>query len=557
MRVVESLGFQFMRRALRRSIAGTTACGIALFLVAPTAPAANFCPAVWKAGTLPMNFNPTFMSVDTFERDGGGTQEDLVVNSFFNAQKDPTGTTVTGYFERDLVARIRDLANLDFNTFDPNTDVEILTDLDGPPDKINWPNGAPKAPDGMLPFQALVVSQGFHVAEPPGRLSIINLDEPGYPEYIVHQSTGTDAGGCVLGSEDNDPRFYHETLFIDMDADGLKDIVTARSTFKVTGAGSFCFFVGELVYFKNPGAALDPNTEWEEHVLFGLPYNPVGPDLSLDAHDFENDGVPEIVAAKFFGAGAGIRIFGAPSGQLWSAIDPGAGINARIGIVIGSDVAGLPFHVKIIDVNNDGKKDVLATNHQPDNCFDVTQDPIPGQVQVFEQPATGVFSGTWTMHVIKDNIRPNPTFPEPSAWPGRLAPGLAQPIWPMRVYRGWVKPWIVVGGDEASKVWLLVPKSRDPNNWEYLSSVIFDINDAYGPNASQTLLPNTDIAPGVSISTIGTPTIRYDSPSITARPQIYIPVFEGRAIHVLTLRPGAAADRVRCPPDGAPACPAP
>ena len=51
----------------------------------------------------------------------------------------------------------------------------------------------------------------------------------------------------------------------------------------------------------------------------------------------------------------------------------------------------------------------------------------------------------------------------------------------MRGLKGKVKPWIVVSGDEASKVWLLTPKSPSKTNWEYLSAVVFDINDTYGP----------------------------------------------------------------------------
>ncbi len=160
------------------------------------------------------------------------------------------------------------------------------------------------------------------------------------------------------------------------------------------------------------------------------------------------------------------------------------------------------------------------------------------------------------MHILKDNIRPNPTFPAPTAAPGRLAPGLAVPFTPIAGQQGKVKPWIVVGGDEASKVWLLTPKiATSKTNWDYLSAVIFDINDTYGPGTTQTIMGPSGISPGEIISTIGTPSVRYDGAGATARTQIYIPVFEAKAIHVLTLRPGSTADRVACPPDVREACP--
>ena len=113
------------------------------------------------------------------------------------------------------------------------------------------------------------------------------------------------------------------------------------------------------------------------------------------------------------------------------------------------------------------------------------------------------------------------------------------------------------GGDEASKVWLLRPQSQDPNDWNYDSAVIFDINDYYGPNAAQSFsapLPAT----GVSISTIGAGSWRYDRDwAWGSWAEIYIPVFEGRDLHRITFRPRNASQKVVCPADGQLACPVP
>jgi hypothetical protein len=125
-------------------------------------------------------------------------------------------------------------------------------------------------------------------------------------------------------------------------------------------------------------------------------------------------------------------------------------------------------------------------------------------------------------------------------------------FWPARVLQGVTRPWLLVGGDEASKVWVLKPRyPLDPERWEYDSAVIFDINDHYGPNASQTLL---DDPQGISISTIGGLTWRYDQPGPLGLAEIYFPVFEARDIHVISFRP-TPDGRISCPPDVTVACP--
>jgi len=120
------------------------------------------------------------------------------------------------------------------------------------------------------------------------------------------------------------------------------------------------------------------------------------------------------------------------------------------------------------------------------------------------------------------------------------------------VLEGNTRPWLLVGGDEASKVWILKPRfPLDTNRWEYDSAVIFDINDHYGPNTTQTLL---DDPQGISISTIGGLTWRYDRPGPLGLAEIYFPVFEAQDIHVLSFRPTGAA-RISCPPDVTVSCP--
>jgi len=525
------------------------------------------CPPLYKKGVLPVDMNPAFLHIDKF--DDGGTS--LLVPSFFNIEKDPvTGRFMGSYLDRDKVGLIRDITNVDFDNFDAVQDMEVITDMDlgrysvdfG---KNNWTNDAVRAPDDFLPFEAVVLPQGFHSAPVlPGRLSILNMSDPTYPEYIIQQST-QNGGFSFPGDPNNTPRFYHQVHFVDMDGDGLKDIITSRSGFRVGPSGFHPPF-GELLWFKNPGADLDPNTPWEETIIWGGPAAGFqGPDINLDVADLDGDGIVEIVATHFFtGPDAmtlqgKIAVYGAPVGGTWADVNASAFMLPQVADI--SIDQGAPFGVELVDLNKDGKLDVLASNHQPDNCSPPTSSEVPGRVYALEMPADGdIFNSPWTTHILKDNIRPNPST-DPVSPPGRLAPGVAKSFYPLRFLERFTKPNVIVGGDEAAKVWVLTPKKPwDPNNWEYRSAVVFDINDYYGENTTQTLL---DEPSGVTISTVGGLAVSYTNEGPFGLAEFYVPVFEGRDIHVFTYNPGGWGrkgrnERVDCIDEDAPlACPLP
>ncbi|MDJ0927974.1 MAG: VCBS repeat-containing protein [Gammaproteobacteria bacterium] len=518
-------------------------CGTDALQAADTA----FCPEIYRKGVLEAPFNVAFLHVQKFNQPDGGTREGLLISSFFNVEKDPAGRRVIQFTQRDLVARIPNLDAIDYEDFDGRRDIEVITDLDGVPRQV-WPNETSRVPDGVVPFEAVVSPQGFLSTPRAGRISLINLSDPERAEYIVHQSTLIPPR-CQPGSTDNQPWFYHDARFIDMDGDGLRDLVTVRTSF-LAGRGAFCPPSGQLVWFRNPGDALDRDTAWEEHMLVDVAPEPGGPEVNMNAHDFDGDGVPEIVASHFFKYDA-ITIYGAPAGKRWSDVDPVNGPFVRQKDIMRGQ--GDPFAVEIVDMNLDGRVDVLTSNHQGDQCFEVTKTEIPGRAIAIEQPADGrIFSSDWTVHVIKDNIRAAPTFPEPERGPGRLAPNRAVAFWPQRSMRGRTKPWVILGGDEAAKVWVLQPESESEDDWRYRSAVVFDINDYFGPNTTQTL---QDDPQGVSISTIGGLAWRYDRPGPDGMAEFYLPVFEARQIQVLSFRPSANGRPLNCPEDSYVACP--
>jgi hypothetical protein len=470
------------------------------------------------------------------------------MSSFFNVEKDAAGEKVTRYFQRDLAAWIPDIGAVDPRRFDASRQLEILTDRAGEPYKHVWPNESERVPDGILPFEALVVPGGFLSTPKPGRITLVNMEDPARGEYLVIEA-GTGTPDCTGGVVRNDRWFYHQALWIDMDGDGRKDLVTARANLMPFRYG--CPYVGELVWFRNPGAEIRPDQPWDIDVLVGLPRETNGPEVNMDLADLDGDGTPEIIATHFFTSDH-ISIFGAPAGGRWQDADPERRPVRRQTIMTGQ---GRPFAVETVDLDGDGRPEVLTSNHQGDGCFDVTNDAIPGRAIALVQPASGrIFDEPWTAQVLKDEIRPNPTFPKPVRGPGRLAPNRAIPFWPKRSDEGRTRPWILLGGDEASRVWLLRPRSERKGDWRYDSITIFDINDHYGPNTTQTFAPSV---PGEVISTIGGVGWRYDRPGPDGRAEIYVPVFEARQIHVFSFRKSRGAERVRCPADVTLACPAP
>ena len=165
---------------------------------------AEFCPEVYAKRVISLPFNPAFLHIEKFNTADGGQRDALLMSSFYNAIKNPAGTKLERLFQRDLVARITDLDG------DPEQapPVEIISDLDEVPRQV-WPNETSRVPDGVVPFEAVVSPQGFQSAAPPGRLSLINLDDPQRTEYLVDQSS-FQPPQCAPGSRDNQPWFYHD-----------------------------------------------------------------------------------------------------------------------------------------------------------------------------------------------------------------------------------------------------------------------------------------------------------------------------------------------------------
>lgn len=193
-----------------------------------------------------------------------------------------------------------------------------------------------------------------------------------------------------------------------------------------------------MVWFEQPEGNFK-NT-WVEHQITGES----GPGVGFTLCDLDNDDRMEVVASQFF-AEQQLSVWwcDSPSGK-WSDCENGTSVRSAA-----IDAAeGAPFfNVEWVDLNDDGKKDLLATTNTANG---------KGAVFAYEQPVDFKAKGaTWTVHRLADGYKPTKAF-----LPGRGAPGLAQAFF---VNKNTDRvPSILVSGDDAGVIDLLVPVKNTP-----------------------------------------------------------------------------------------------
>jgi len=283
---------------------------------------------------------------------------------------------------------------------------------------ITWPNDPYFVPTGTIPgfSQIVMIGSGFLV---PTKTS-------GYINAIDVQS-----GDVYQVSPYLEEWFYHRVRFMDVDGDGLQDIITSRATKPTFGSGQ-----GELVWLKQPSSNTFDNP-WTLTHLYG------GPDFLFDLIDVNGDGYYEVAAAEFFGLQLTLTYstkgnFSDPTTLKQVVIDA----NLKAG-----------FDVHVLDVNGDGKKDLVATNHLGDGT---------GAVYAYEVPPNWQ-EGNWPRHVLASG------FPVTEPGYGQAAPGAAIPFYPKTSTTSG-RAWIILSGDGSQCAYELRPKSA--TGWDYSMTTI-------------------------------------------------------------------------------------
>jgi hypothetical protein len=309
-------------------------------------------------------------------------------------------------------------------------------------------------------FNGLLVPGGFLV--PPKTIGGINL---------INSSNGEISKGVYTLSTPKilpgDGYFYHRAVPVDIDGDGLLDILSARATKPLVTSP-----LGELIWLKQPATApLEPSSlPWKETVLVSGAWSP---DVLFSSPiSIRGDNDSQVFYASFFtGGGLGmlqcVGCAGTAPTSTWatSQLTP---------IVLDASV-GPAFDVAIVDINGDGRLDVLLTNHA-DNTTSINGTVYQSVVAVYEAPLAPILLtnvSAWTKHILVNGF----TVREPG--PNQAAPGAARAFTPPGA-SSTLKPWISVSGDGDQRVYILTPNSQNPQDWSYQNTLIHDCQGTSG-----------------------------------------------------------------------------
>jgi len=249
-------------------------------------------------------------------------------------------------------------------------------------------------------------------------------------------------------TEDKDAWFYHHSDWADMDTDGILDLVAARATspFVFGSADS------ELVWVRNNGDGTFGSTQ----VITK------GPGVAFRLIDIDGDGSLEVVATEFF-KNQQLALYTCPEAS-WAEC---ATKQNTVEVVISSG-EGPFFDLEWVDLNGDGKKDILCTAQQYTEGSYFNKETIPGRALAFEQPSdwSAGSSAAWTRHLLSDGYLPQPQIPQ-----GAGAPGAPSSFIMDTAVGG--KPHIVFSSDDGGSVDILEPASQAPEDWTYHRHTIY------------------------------------------------------------------------------------
>jgi hypothetical protein len=313
------------------------------------------------------------------------------------------------------------------------------------------------------------VAGGFLV--PPktvGAVTAVTLGADGRPVGAL-ATLSVPSGNAILGGY-----FYHRALLKDVDGDGLVDVLAARATKPLFGATN-----GQLVWMKQPDVA-DPLAPaalpWAEAVLTNGSWSP---DVLFALSSVRADADEQVFFASFFtGGGLGMLLCAGcgagGTGATWSQA------SALQTVVLDASI-GPAFDVQVIDLNGDGRLDLLVTNHV-DNATDGGT-PASG-VWAYEAPvapAPLTNASAWTRHALATG------FAVREFGPNQAAPGAFRAFWPCGGGAGGAagtgKPSIVLAGDGDQRAYILAPADPSPTSWAYTLTQLFDCKGTVGQPA--------------------------------------------------------------------------
>jgi len=178
--------------------------------------------------------------------------------------------------------------------------------------------------------------------------------------------------------------FWHQVIQLDLDQDGYKDLITTSTN--VSNRPPMV----RVEWYRHLG-----NGKFEQHIIA---QNTGG--VFIVAHDFDQDGDPDLALSQFFG--------GASLVWLEQIASPSATNNWQ-----GSwkqhvidNTTGLGYAMKVHDIDADGQPELVYCNHNNQNntsLIDSAGNPIPSGVYWFEIP-NNPDKEVWPKHVISEGF---------------------------------------------------------------------------------------------------------------------------------------------------------
>jgi hypothetical protein len=293
---------------------------------------------------------------------------------------------------------------------------------------VVWPNFVQDTPISLFGVPGVIISGGFLV---PGRTSgglwfssLVN----GKPGDQVELYRGRDY-------------FYHQVEFYDVNQDGKMDILTCRANKPLVGAGK-----GDLTWLE-PVDRTKPLGKWKETVIGK------GCDTFFQVVDVDGDGYKDILSSEFWGSA--VTLIQGNKGRF--------DVPANNKVITIDKTIGPAFEMQYVDVNGDGIKDLLVTNHVGDGA----------KAGVFAYEVPKVMTDKWVRHDLAMG------FPVLQSGVGQASPGGAHIFFP-DTNKATGKPHIIVAGDGSQKAYVLLPNSPDANDWTFTTSVVHDCQCTVG-----------------------------------------------------------------------------
>ncbi|XP_072024517.1 uncharacterized protein [Amphiura filiformis] len=238
-----------------------------------------------------------------------------------------------------------------------------------------------------------------------------------------------------------------------MNHDSRVDTLSSRAYLDENGE-----VIAEMVWFEQP--SVDPlNSTWIEHAMFFGP----DADFNLDQLRVAGQTYDVIISTQYFAEKLVISWI-EPEGT-WT--DP-SNIQHR---VLDAVVDERYFHSQLVDLNADGKRDLLVSVNSYDN----------GKLVAYEIPDDFRF-GKWTRHDLAHGFKPKGKSKNSGS------PGACRAFYPMEpgslVFDGRMKPLIMLSGDDDGNVYLFENNAdADPAVWSYTFKSFFSSNGTVGSPA--------------------------------------------------------------------------